>query len=254
MPELPDPQGSDLEMPEIDLSELDWSEERAGTVGDRPGDFSSVGNGQTAGGPSTVTLVETSFLASAVSLFWLINFYFPPGPILRVLFPIPLALLYLRRGRRAAWMGLLIAALLLMVLMGPTRSLYFIVPDGLLGVLLGWLWRRSAPWSASVGIGTLLCSFGFFFRLWVASLLLGEDLWIYATNLVAGILDWIFVRLGVLAQPDVVLIQILTLGLLVLSNGLYLLVIHVVAWFILERLKTPIPSPPGWIEAIFEDF
>ncbi|MBE9070530.1 DUF2232 domain-containing protein, partial [Leptolyngbya cf. ectocarpi LEGE 11479] len=30
-----------------------------------------------------VAMVETAFLASAASLMWLINLYFPPGPLLR---------------------------------------------------------------------------------------------------------------------------------------------------------------------------
>jgi uncharacterized protein YybS (DUF2232 family) len=41
-------------------------------------------------------MVETAFLASTAALIWLVNTYFPPGPILRLLFPLPMALVYLR--------------------------------------------------------------------------------------------------------------------------------------------------------------
>lgn len=74
---------------------------------------------------NTVVMVETAFLASAASLVWLINFYFPVGPILKIFFPIPIALIYLRRGNRASWMTAIVSGLLLMVLMGPTRSIFF---------------------------------------------------------------------------------------------------------------------------------
>ncbi|MHC5831106.1 MAG: DUF2232 domain-containing protein, partial [Nostoc sp.] len=48
-------------------------------------------------------MVETAFLASTASLIWFINFYFPLGPVLRIFFPVPIALVYLRWGKRAAW-------------------------------------------------------------------------------------------------------------------------------------------------------
>ncbi|NJL45855.1 MAG: DUF2232 domain-containing protein, partial [Leptolyngbyaceae cyanobacterium SM2_3_12] len=45
-----------------------------------------------------LAMVETAFLASTAALIWLVNTYFPPGPILRILFPLPMALVYLRWG------------------------------------------------------------------------------------------------------------------------------------------------------------
>ena len=63
----------------------------------------------------TLAMVETAFLASAGSLIWLINYYFPLGPLFRIFFPLPIALLYLRWGNRAAWMGALVSGLLLTV-------------------------------------------------------------------------------------------------------------------------------------------
>ncbi|MHC5732375.1 MAG: DUF2232 domain-containing protein, partial [Nostoc sp.] len=78
-------------------------------------------------------MVETAFLASTASLIWFINFYFPLGPVLRIFFPVPIALVYLRWGKRAAWMAALTCGLLLMVLMGPSRSLLFVMPYGFMG-------------------------------------------------------------------------------------------------------------------------
>ena len=108
-------------------------------------------------------MVETAFLASAASLIWFINFYFPLGPLLRIFFPVPIALVYLRWGSRAAWMAALVSGLLLSVLMGPTRSILFVMPYGLLGVLLGTTWHRRSPWAISIGLGTLLGVVGSFF-------------------------------------------------------------------------------------------
>lgn len=50
-------------------------------------------------------MVETAFLASAASLIWFINYYFPLGPLLRIFFPVPIALVYLRWGQSGSLDG-----------------------------------------------------------------------------------------------------------------------------------------------------
>ena len=110
-----------------------------------------------------VALVETAFLASAASLMWLINLYFPPGPLLRILFPVPVALVYLRWNQRSAWMATLVSGLLLAILIGPPRSLLYVIPYGILGVQLGYHWRRQSSWLISLPIGALIVTLGIFF-------------------------------------------------------------------------------------------
>jgi uncharacterized protein YybS (DUF2232 family) len=198
-------------------------------------------------------MVETAFLASAASLIWLINSYFPIGPLLRVLFPIPIALVYLRWGNRAAWMATLVSTLLLTVLMGPTRSVLFLMPFGFLGVLLGCCWVRKASWFTSINLGTLLGTIGLFFRFWLLSVLAGDDLWIYVTTQMRGWLEWLFLKLGLLIQPDLRLIQVTAIGLTFVNNLIYLFVVHIVAWWLFERLNRPIPQPPAWVKTLFED-
>ncbi len=203
-------------------------------------------------GSSPLIMVETAFLASAASLIWLVNFYFPLGPVLRVFFPIPIALIYLRWGSRAAWMGALVSGLLLSVLMGPPRSLLFIMPFGLMGVLLGQLWRRRASWAISIALGSILGSFGFFFRVWLVSLLLGDDLWQYATIQVTELIDRVCVWFGLLFQPSLALIQAIVVVMVIVSNIVYLFVVHLVAWLLLDRLGNPIPRPPKWVQVLME--
>lgn len=202
---------------------------------------------------SPILMVETAFLASAASLIWLVNFYFPMGPLLQIFFPIPIALIYLRCGSRAAWMGALISGLLLAVLMGPARSIQFVMPHGFLGVLLGALWNRRVRWAVSIPISTLLNVLGAFFRIWLVSLLLGDDLWLYSTNQITNLLEWIFTRLGLLIQPSVGLIQALVFAAIVIHSIVYLFVVHLVAWYLFDRLNTPIPRPPAWVETLLDN-
>lgn len=197
-------------------------------------------------------LVEIAFLASTASLIWLVNYYFPMGPLLRIFFPVPIALVYLRWGNRAAWMSALVSGLLLSVLMGPTRSILYVIPFGLLGVLLGGLWRRKAHWSVSIGLGAIVGTFGFFFRFWLLSILLGEDLWLYVTTQVTELVELAFAKLGWLAVPSVNLIQTLAAAMIFLNNIIYLFVVHLVALLLLDRLGNPIPRPPSWVQVLID--
>jgi len=202
--------------------------------------------------PAPLMLVETAFFASTSSLLWLINAYFPVGPILRFFFPIPIALTYLRWGSRAAWMATIVSGLLLSILMGPPRSIQFLIPFGLLGVQLGFLWRRRAHWYWSILTGPLVGVVGFFFRVWLLSLMTGDDLWVYVTTQVTDLAKWIFLKLGLMDRPELWFIQILIVGMVLLSNLIYLFVIHLVAVLLLERLGNPIPAPPRWVQILLD--
>lgn len=201
---------------------------------------------------SPLAMVETAFLASTASLIWLINYYFPLGPLLRIFFPVPMALVYLRRGARASWMSAVVSGLLLTVLMGPTRSILFVVPYALQGVLLGVLWRRRASWGVAIFLGTLIGSFGVFFKVWLLSILLGEDLWIYFTVQVTEFLNWVFDKVGWLVQPDLSVVQAIAVVMILINSAVYMLVVHLGALLLLDRLGNPIPRPPRWIQVILD--
>ena len=201
---------------------------------------------------NTVVMVETAFLASAASLVWLINFYFPFGPFLKIFFPIPIALIYLRRGNRASWMAAIVSGLLLLVLMGPTRSIIFFIPYGLMGVLLGACWRSGLSWGYSISLGAIIGSLGLLFRFWLTSVLLGENLWVYVITQITKLLDWILFKLGILAQPDFALIQLLAIGSIMIQNLVYLFAVHLVALMLLDRLDNPIPRPPEWVRVLLD--
>ena len=202
--------------------------------------------------PRTLAMVETAFLASTASLIWLINYYFPLGPILTIFFAIPLALVYLRWGHRSALKGVIVAGLLLCVLMGPTRSIVFLMPYGLLSLQLGFCWRRQSNWLFSIFTGSLIGTFGFFFRVSLFSLLLGENLWQYAIIQMTNFLDWAFLKLNILAQPDFRLIQMIAALMIFVNSFIYVFAVHLVALLVFDRLGNPIPRPPKWIQVILD--
>lgn len=202
--------------------------------------------------PSTLVLVETAFLASAGSLIWLINSYFPIAQVLRIFFPIPTTLVYLRWGGRAAGMSVLISSLLLTVLVGPTRSILYAIPYGLMGLQLGFMWQRRANWLYSIVSGTIVFAIGIFFRVWVLSILLGEDLWVYLLDQFTALAEWIFMKLGWLAVPSVSIIEAIAVGTIVLNSLIYAFGVHIVALLLMDRLGNAIPEPPEWIAILLD--
>ena len=236
-----------------DRDEINWvDQEDSETIPSYTASFPQKSAKQTQASTNTVVMVETAFLASAASLVWLINYYFPLGPVLKIFFPIPIALIYLRRGNRASWMAAIVSGLLLLVLMGPTRSIIFLMPYGLMGVLLGACWQRKLNWMFSIGLGAAIGSLGLFFRFWLTSILVGENLWVYVITQITQVADWIFFRLGILAQPNFVLIQTLAFGLIIINNLVYLFAVHLVALMLLDRLDNPISRPPEWVRVLLD--
>jgi uncharacterized protein YybS (DUF2232 family) len=238
---------------QVDEEEINWVDQEDSKVAHPDPVFSRTkASKQTTVTTNTVVMVETAFLASTASLVWLINFYFPVGPILKIFFPIPIALIYLRRGNRASWMAAVVSSLLLLVLMGPIRSVFFLMPYGLMGVILGTCWQRRLSWLVSIVLGAVIGSLGLFFRFWLNSILIGENLWVYVITQFTKLLDWVFFQLGILAQPNFALIQTLAIGSVIIQNLVYLFAVHLVALMLLDRLNNPIPRPPEWVRVLLD--
>jgi uncharacterized protein YybS (DUF2232 family) len=208
-------------------------------------------NGVPPGKPPIV-LVETAFLASTTSLLWLLSYYLPSIPVFSIFFPIPIALIYLRWGNRAGWMTSLVSGLLMLVLMGPTRSILFVIPYGIMGVQLGACWRRRTSWLTSISLGALLDCFGVFFRWWLTSVLLDEDVWMYLMLRIRDFVEWLFVQLGILAEPNLLTIQILAIASILFGRFIYLFVVHIVALLLFKRLGNPIPKAPAWVDTLLD--
>jgi uncharacterized protein YybS (DUF2232 family) len=136
--------------------------------------------------------------------------------------------------------------------MGPVRSLLFVIPFALMGVLLGATWYRRVSWIVSIVLGTLLGTVGVFFRLWFLSVLSGEDLWVYVINQVTALIEWFFLKFELLMTANLLLIQLGAIALVVLNNIIYLFLVHLTAWLLFDRLGNPIPRPPHWVQVLMD--
>ena len=196
-------------------------------------------------------LVEGAYLAATTALIWLALYYLPVGGALfRLALPLPLCLLQLRRGGRSGAEGLVLAVLLLTALMGPLRGPLLLFPYGLLALWLGWSWCRDLSWWLSWSVGVLLGTAGFLVRVFVLSLLVGENLWVVITRAGAALLDRLIALLHLPISPDLTQVQLMALMLVVIQEVIYVLSIHALAFWIFPRLRSPIPEPPRLLHGL----
>ena len=198
-------------------------------------------------------LIEPSYLASLASLLWIALYYLPVGgALLRLILPLPISLLQLRRGTKVALNGIFVQILLLIILMGPIRGPLFLFPYGTLSFWLGWCWLKNKSWWFSLFSGILIGASGFLIRVFALSILVGENLWILVTRASYGLIQKFASIIDISWSPSITLIQLFALFLVVFQEFVYVLTIHIIAYAVFPRLKSSIPQPPNKISGFVD--
>ncbi|WP_320668419.1 DUF2232 domain-containing protein [Prochlorococcus sp. MIT 1307] len=195
--------------------------------------------------------MEGSYLAATSALIWVALYYLPiGGALFRLALPLPLALLQVRRGSFSGLEGVCLSVLLLVVLMGPVRGPLFLFPYGLLALWLGWSWAYGLSWWFSWGCGVCIGTIGFFVRVFVLSLLVGENLWVVITRAGAALLERFVELLNLQFVPELNQVHLVAFSLVVVQEMVYVLTLHALAFWIFPRLKAPIPEPPNLLNGL----
>ena len=190
-------------------------------------------------------LIEPSYLASLASLLWIALYYLPVGgALLRLILPLPICLLQLRRGTKVALNGIFVQILLLIILMGPIRGPLFLFPYGTLSFWLGWCWLKNKNWWFSLFSGILIGASGFLIRVFALSILVGENLWILVTRASYGLIQKFASIIDISWSPSTIFIQLVAIFLVIFQEFVYVLTIHIIAYAVFPRLKSSIPQPP----------
>ena len=198
-------------------------------------------------------LIEPSYLASLASLLWIALYYLPVGGALfRLILPLPISLLQLRRGTKVALDGIFVQILLLIILMGPIRGPLFLFPYGTLSLWLGWCWLKNKSWWFSLFSGILIGAFGFLIRVFALSILVGENLWILVTRASYGLIQKFASIIDISWTPSVTFIQLVAIFLVIFQEFVYVLTIHIIAYAVFPRLKSSIPPPPNKISGFVD--
>ena len=198
-------------------------------------------------------LIEPSYLASLASLLWIALYYLPVGgALLRLILPLPISLLQLRRGTKVALNGIFVQILLLIILMGPIRGPLFLFPYGTLSFWLGWCWLKNKSWWFSLFSGILIGASGFLIRVFALSILVGENLWILVTRASYGLIQKFASIIDISWTPSVTFIQLVAIFLVIFQEFVYVLTIHIIAYAVFPRLKSSIPQPPDKISGFVD--
>ena len=198
-------------------------------------------------------LIEPSYLASLASLLWIALYYLPVGgALLRLILPLPISLLQLRRGTKVALNGIFVQILLLIILMGPIRGPLFLFPYGTLSFWLGWCWLKNKSWWFSLFSGILIGASGFLIRVFALSILVGENLWILVTRASYGLIQKFASIIDISWTPSVTFIQLVAIFLVIFQEFVYVLTIHIIAYAVFPRLKSSIPQPPNRISGFVD--
>ena len=198
-------------------------------------------------------LIEPSYLASLASLLWIALYYLPVGGALfRLILPLPISLLQLRRGTKVALDGIFVQILLLIILMGPIRGPLFLFPYGTLSFWLGWCWLKNKSWWFSLFSGILIGASGFLIRVFALSILVGENLWILVTRASYGLIQKFASIIDISWTPSVTFIQLVAIFLVIFQEFVYVLTIHIIAYAVFPRLKSSIPEPPKKISGFVD--
>ncbi len=195
--------------------------------------------------------MEASYLSAASALIWIALYYLPiGGALFRLALPLPLALLQLRRGSYIGFEGVVLAVLLLAALMGPVRGPLFLFPYGLLAFWLGWAWKLGFNWWLSWSGGVVIGTFGFFVRVLVLSLLVGENLWVLITRAGAGLLERFVELFNLHLVPDLTQVQLAAILLVILQEAIYVMTLHALAFWIFPKLDASMPEPPNSLNSL----
>ena len=198
-------------------------------------------------------LIEPSYLASFASLLWIALYYLPVGGALfRLILPLPISLLQLRRGTRVAVDGIFVQILLLIILMGPIRGPLFLFPYGMLSFWLGWCWLNNKSWWLSLFSGVLIGASGFLIRVFALSILVGENLWILVTRASYGLIQKFVSTMDISWSTSTTFIQLVAIFLVVFQEFVYVFTIHIIAYAVFPRLKSSIPQPPNKISGFVD--
>jgi len=200
-----------------------------------------------------LNIIETSYLASLSSLLWVALYYLPiGGALLRLILPLPIILLHLRRGTKTAIEGLIVQFLLLFIIMGPIRGSLFLFPYGILAFWLGWCWFKEKSWGTSFSLGVIIGTIGFLLRVIALSTLVGDNLWVIITRASYGLIEKFIELFNLPFSPSIRIIQLVAILLIIFQEMVYVLTIHIISYSLFPRLKNTIPNPPKILSGLVD--
>ncbi|KAL6759366.1 hypothetical protein V8C86DRAFT_2574440 [Haematococcus lacustris] len=184
----------------------------------------------------TQTLVETAMLAAVSGLAYLVSTLLKLDGSLGYFLPLPVVLAALRGGIAAGWRTMTATGFLLVVLLGPFRSLSYVLIHGLLAASLATMWKAKANFWVVVVVGAAVRMAGQMAYLVLSSVTLNENLFAVMMSNVYAMLDQICAAVGAHGSPSTMAIMCVVFALLSVNALCYVFLLQVIYRFILQSM------------------
>ena len=196
-------------------------------------------------------------LAAVATLLVLGTLYIPLfGSVLSFVWPVPIALAYIRYGGRTALLSLTVVSLLIAILAGPLQSLTLVLSSGLLALLFGYAILHRMAAEQTVLLGGLLSIFSILAAFQLSKWLLNIDIFAEMQRLLQESFElmarqpWAseeYRRLMdemLLQLPEI--IQMTIPAMLLMAGVSISYVSYAMMKWILQRLRVEVPSLPAF--------
>ncbi len=105
-------------------------------------------------------------------------------------------------------------------------------------------------WWMSWGVGGLIGTFGFLVRVFLLSILVGENLWVVITRAGSILVERAIDLFNLPLSSNLMLVQLAAFLLVLLQELVFVLTLHAVAFWMFPRLKATIPDPPRLLNSL----
>ncbi|KAH1040706.1 hypothetical protein J1N35_042449 [Gossypium stocksii] len=200
----------------------------------------------------TLRLVECSMFAAVTGLVYFLSNSLAIENYFGCFFSLPIVISSMRWGVACGRKQLVATVLLLFVLSGPVKAINYLLTHGILGFVMGALWRSGADWTVSIPLCTLARAIGLVGYVLTTSFLIRENILALITMNIHASLSYIFAAVGINLIPSMNFIYTL-FGILVLFNSAsFVFLLHLLYSLFLTRMgmKTSLRLPRWFKKAI----
>ncbi|EER87724.1 uncharacterized protein LOC8067913 [Sorghum bicolor] len=223
-------------------------EERWGlAAGDEDGGEADLGEALAR----TRELVECAMFAAVAGLAYFLSNSLAIENYFSCFFPLPIVISSLRWGLKAGRKTVVATVLLLFTLSGPVKASTYLLMHGVVGLIMGTVWRLETNWIVSILLCSIVRALGACGYVLVSSFLIRENILALITVNIHASLTYILTAAGVNTIPSMDAIYVLFGTLLLFNCAFFVFLLHIMYTVFLTKLGIkPSLRPPRWLDKV----
>lgn len=199
----------------------------------------------------TRELVECAMFAAVAGLAYFLSNSLAIENYFSCFFPLPIVISSLRWGLEASRKTVVATVLLLFTLSGPVKASTYLLMHGVVGLIMGTVWRLETNWIVSIILCSIVRALGACGYVLVSSFLIRENILALITVNIHASLTYILTAAGVNTIPSMGTIYLLFGTLLLLNCGFFVFLLHVMYTVFLAKLGIkPSLRSPRWLDRV----